>query len=131
MKALQPLLVSRRSHPLHCLLVQVLEATAGIVLALQSLIRRAIVDLPEGFLVIVGGRVESLLPLKRKRLRFYLLVVVSFWIRAWHRVPEPEVDVELPGVERIQVVGDARVVAAERANPDGKHADLAEQEIQE
>src|SRR5712691_3820311 len=110
----------------HALLVEVPELSLRVVACFESVVRGLVVEPPEFLLGIVGIGIERLHSPELRDLALDLAVVVTRLAPhgVLHHVPEPEVHVQGPGIDRIKRKSRLGVVAAYGADPDRQDADL-------
>src|SRR6266699_7140105 len=117
----------------HALLVEVPESSLRVVARLERVVRGPVVEPPELVLREIGVGVERFDPAQLGDLALDLAVVPARLAthRVLHHVPETEVHVQRPGIDRIERESLLRIVAADGADPDRKDPDLLEEEREE
>src|SRR5690242_13764445 len=120
------------SFPQHALLVEVPELSLGVVARFERVVRGLVVEPPEILLGIIGIGIEGLHSAEVRNLALDLAVVVAGLAphAVLHHVPESEVHVQRPGIDRIERESLLRIIAADRADPHRKDPDLLEEECE-
>src|SRR5436190_17796149 len=116
----------------HALLVEVPESPLRVVARLERVVGGPVVEAPELVLRVIGVGIERFDPAQLGDLALDLAVVPTRLAthRILHHVPEPEVHIQRPGIDRIERESLLRVVAAYGTDPDRKDPDLLEEECE-
>src|SRR6266853_514104 len=117
----------------HALLVEVPEPSLRVVARFERVVRGLVVEPPELLLGIVGIGVEGFDSPELRDLALDLSVVVTRLAphRVLHHVPESEVHVPGPRIDRTEPKSRQPVVSADRAEPNRPDADPLEEEREE
>src|SRR5687768_14176851 len=107
----------------HTLVVQIKQATVRVVFPLDRPVGVAVVQLPELLTGVEARRIKRLVTVEIVHgvLDQPVVVTVELPPWQWHHSPEPEVDVQLAGLQRVERPAGR---GPQRAHPHRRHADL-------
>src|SRR5947209_966597 len=118
---------------LDALLVEVEQSAPAVVALLQLRVRFTVVEAPELVALVVGGRVERLAPaeLLDHPLDAAIMRAVQPTADHGNGGPEAEVDIRRLRVQGVEVLTGPGVALVQRAQPEGRDPDLADEELAE